>query len=80
MPVKIIKKMYCRWEEFDILWVPSWWWLWQVLTKQSEWYWWEDKIDDTEYSSNWNWDSTHAPSKNAVYDVLWDIETLLSNI
>lgn len=37
-------------------------------------------ISDAAFSSAWDWDTTHAPSKNAVYDVLWDVETLLANI
>ena len=37
-------------------------------------------ISDEAFSSAWDWDTTHAPSKNAVYDVLWDIETLLANL
>lgn len=39
--------------------------------------WW---ISDAAFSSAWDWDTTHAPSKNAIYDVLWDVETLLANI
>ena len=34
-------------------------------------------IDDTAYGAGWNGDTTHAPSKNAVYD---KIETLVSNL
>lgn len=37
-------------------------------------------ISDAAYSSAWDGDTTHAPSKNAVYDVLWDINSLLANI
>ena len=41
-------------------------------------------ISNTAYSSSWDWVTTIAPSKNAVYDAieakLWDIETLLANI
>lgn len=40
----------------------------------------DDKISDAAFSSSWNGDTTHVPSKNAVYDVLWDIETLLANL
>ena len=35
-------------------------------------------IDDTAFWVSWDWDTTHAPSKNAIYDVLWDVETLLA--
>ena len=35
-------------------------------------------ISDTAFGSSWNGDTTHAPSKNAIYDVLWDVETLLA--
>jgi hypothetical protein len=37
-------------------------------------------VDDTAFGSSWGWDTTHAPSKNAIYDVLWDVETLLANL
>jgi hypothetical protein len=37
-------------------------------------------VSDTAFWSSWDWDTTHAPSKNAIYDVLWDVETLLANI
>ena len=37
-------------------------------------------VSDTAYWASWDWDTTHAPSKNAVYDVLGDITTLLANI
>lgn len=39
--------------------------------------WW---ISDAAFGSSWDWDTTHAPSKNAIYDVLGDVETLLANI
>ena len=35
-------------------------------------------ISDTAFGSSWDGDTTTAPSKNAVYDVLWDVETLLA--
>ena len=37
-------------------------------------------ISDTAFWSSWDWDTTHAPSKNAIYDVLGDVETLLANL
>lgn len=37
-------------------------------------------ISDTAFGSSWDWDTTNAPSKNAVYDVLGDVETLLANL
>jgi hypothetical protein len=37
-------------------------------------------VSDTAFWSSWDGDTTHAPSKNAVYDVLWDVETLLANL
>ena len=37
-------------------------------------------ISDTAFAASWDWDTTHAPSKNAIYDVLWDVETLLANL
>jgi len=41
---------------------------------------WSWIVSDEPFSSSWDWDTTHAPSKNAIYDVLWNVETLLSNI
>ena len=37
-------------------------------------------VSDEAFSLSWDWDTTHAPSKNAVYDVLGDVETLLANL
>lgn len=37
-------------------------------------------VDDTAFWSSWNWDTTHAPSKNAIYDVLGGVEALLANL
>lgn len=37
-------------------------------------------VSDVAFSSAWNGDTTHAPSKNAIYDVLGDVETLLANL
>ena len=37
-------------------------------------------ISDTAFGAGWDWDTTHAPSKNAIYDVLGDVETLLANL
>ena len=38
------------------------------------------QLSDAAFSSSWDGDTTHAPSKNAIYDVLWDVETLLANL
>lgn len=39
-----------------------------------------NQVNDTAYGSSWDWDTTNAPSKNAVYDkiqtVVWDINTI----
>ena len=35
-------------------------------------------ICDAALSSSWDWVTTKAPSMNAVYDAIWDIETLLA--
>ena len=37
-------------------------------------------VDNTPFWSSWDWVTDKAPSMNAVYDVLWDVETLLANI
>ena len=47
------------------------------LTNDS-WYITSSAISDTAFWASWDWDTTHAPSKNAIYDVLWDVETLLA--
>ena len=50
---------------------------WSITTLEGKiWDW----ISDAAFSSSWDWDTTHAPSKNAIYDVLGDVETLLANI
>lgn len=46
---------------------------------------WSSKLDssaisDTAFWSSWNTDTTHAPSKNAIYWVLWWVEELLAAI
>ena len=40
----------------------------------------EELVDNTPFWASWDWVTDKAPSMNAVYDVLWDVETLLSNI
>lgn len=50
---------------------------WDISDLQAAVAWW---ISDAPFSSSWDWDTTHAPSKNAIYDVLGDVETLLANI
>ena len=39
---------------------------------------WISVVDDTAYSSSWNWVTTLAPSKNAVYDKLNTMDTNIS--
>ena len=39
-----------------------------------------DIVDDTAFGASWDWDTDTAPSKNAVYDAIWNIETLLAAI
>lgn len=63
--------------------VPSGWSTWQVLTKTSNWPAWStipSQVSNTAFWSSWDWDTTTAPSKNAIYDVLWDVESLLAAI
>lgn len=50
---------------------------WDISDLQIAVAWW---ISDEAFWSSWDWDTTHAPSKNAIYDVLGDVETLLANI
>lgn len=38
------------------------------------------QVSDTAFWSSWDGVVDVAPSKNAVYDAIWDIETLLANI
>ena len=40
----------------------------------------DSAVSDTAFSNSWDGDTTHAPSKNAIYDVLGDVETLLANL
>lgn len=37
-------------------------------------------VDDTAFGSSWDGETSKAPSKNAVYDAIWNIETLLAAI
>ena len=37
----------------------------------------QSAISDDAFGNWWDWDTTHAPSKNAIYDVLWWVEQLL---
>ena len=71
------------WNTGDVLERTSTWyaWDWTLLTRVSAveskvWDW----VSDAAFSSAWDWDTTHSPSKNAVYDVLGDVETLLANL
>ena len=41
---------------------------------------WTAIVSDEPFWSSWNWITTQAPSKNAIYDVLGDVETLLANL
>ena len=50
---------------------------WDILTLQTTTSW---LVSDSAFSSAWDGDTTHAPSKNAIYDVLGDVETLLANL
>lgn len=38
----------------------------------------QSAISDTAFWASWDDDTTHAPSKNAIYDVLWNVEALLA--
>jgi hypothetical protein len=56
-------------------------------TKTSDWkayfiysWHWAAIVSDEAFSSSWDWITTQAPSKNAIYDVLGDVETLLANL
>lgn len=42
------------------------WSAWKVVT-----------VDNTAYASSWNWDSTHSPSKDAVYDKISAMDTTI---
>ena len=35
-------------------------------------------INDTVFGGSWDWDTTHAPSKNAVYDKINSMDTTIS--
>lgn len=55
-----------------------WWWVtWVVQLNNAIT---STQLSDEIFSSSWDWDTTHAPSKNAIYDVLGDVETLLANL
>lgn len=50
---------------------------WDISSLQTT-VWW--LVSNDPYSDAWDNDNTHAPSKNAVYDVIGNIHTLLANI
>ena len=37
----------------------------------------DDKVNNTALAASWSWDTTHAPSKNAVYNALVNVATLM---
>lgn len=43
------------------------WSAWKVVT-----------VDNTAYASSWNWDSTHSPSKDVVYDKISAMDTTIA--
>jgi len=45
-------------------------WSWNIDTNQ---------VSDTAYASSWDWVTTTAPSKNAVYDKISSMDTTISN-
>lgn len=55
-----------------------WWWATWVVTLHNAIT--SIQLSDAAFSASWDWDTTHAPSKNAIYDVLGDVETLLANL
>lgn len=40
--------------------------------------WWNAEVDDTAYGSSWDWQTSKAPSKNAVYDKISSMDTAIS--
>lgn len=59
---------------------PWTWSTWQVVTKTANWYWYANipsQVSDTAYGSGWNWVTTTAPSKNAVYDKINSIDWVI---
>ena len=62
-------------EDYDALENPDENTLYSTPDWEAEWF-----VEDTPFWSSWDWVTDKAPSMNAVYDVLWDVETLLANI
>lgn len=40
--------------------------------------WWNAEVDNTAYGSSWDWQTSKAPSKNAVYDKINSMDTAIS--
>ena len=40
--------------------------------------WWNAEVDDTAYGSSWDWQTSKAPSKNAVYDKISSMDTVIN--
>ena len=64
----------------NITWTPQAWQV-PVYVDADSFQWWDKwEVSDVAYGSSWDWDTTHAPSKNAVYDkvesVEWEISTI----
>lgn len=61
----------------QVSWTPQ---VWQVPVYVNAdtfqwWAWWGWVVSDTAYWASWDWDTTHAPSKNAVYDKISSVDT-----
>lgn len=61
----------------------NWFWSWAVdYTPAYDWSpttkrWVNEKIDNTALAAGWSWDTTHAPTKNAIYNALVNVATLM---
>ena len=64
----------------NVTWTPQ---VWQVpvYVDADSFQWWDKwEVSDVAYGSSWDWDTTHAPSKNAVYDKVESVELEISTI
>lgn len=89
MSEKFIYKKIKNGNEFHYVWGWGNWWDANNISYNNTYSWltsntvqWaiDEIVSDLPFSSEWDWDINHAPSKNAIYGVIWNIETLLSNL
>lgn len=55
------------------------WWVEDSLVTTGDKYNWNNQVNNTAYGSSWDGDTTHAPSKDAVYDKIESLNTVIKS-